>query len=216
MTLTHFYGPLPLSINPRRESEGEDGSLDSVTQDYLVAYPGWRGSLASEGITKNQLFPGYARMYVTGFEMEQEDEARAIVSVRGIGMLSSTGDKRIREISSQGRIVALGPIGEEGSYETIFTGSGSGERWNISEPDLSLTDTYFATTKPVEGLQGKAQTPPSPPTPPVYQWAGYGGDLRFNHPNGWVLEQRSWSEIIPTKLWAVRDFFVFYQLAIPG
>ncbi len=216
MDLTHFYGTLPMSINPRRESEGEDGALDSTAQDYLVAYPGWRASLGTAGIVKNALFPGHTRMFVSSFDMEQEDDGRAIVSVRGTGLLGTEGDKRIREISSQGRVVSLGPIGEEGDYETIVTGSGSGERWNINEPDLSLTDTYFATTKPVEGLQGQAVTPLNPPTAPVYQWAGYGGDLRFNHPNGWVLDQRNSTEIIPGKLWAVRDFFVFYQLAIPG
>lgn len=212
----HFYGTLPLSINPRRESEGEDGALDSVSQDYLVAWPGWRAALSGAGVVKNALFPGYTRMFVAGFEVEQEDDTRAIVSVRGTGILHATGDKRVREISSQGRIVSLGPIGEEGSYESIVTPSGSGERWNINEPDLSLTDTYFTTTKPTENVQGTALTPPSPPAAPVYQWAGYSGDLRFNHPNGWVIDQRNSTEIIPGQLWAVRDFYVFYQSAIPA
>jgi len=205
-----------MAISPRRESEGEDGSLDSTAQDYLVAWPAWKAALTGESLVKNEIFPGHTRMFISSFEVEQEDEARCIVSVRGIGLIGSEGDKRIREISSQGKVVSVGPIGEEGDYDSITTPSGTGQRWNINEPDLSLTDTYFATEKPEEGLQGTAQIPPSPPTPPAYQWGGYGGDLRFNHPNGWVLEQRSWSEIIPGKLWSVRDFFVFYQLAIPG
>lgn len=214
---TIFHGTLPLSLGPRRESESEDGGLDNVYQDYLVAWPGWKAALTGAGLTRNALFPGYTRMFVSGFDVEQEDADRAIVSVRGVGIIApDPADKRVREISSQGRIVSLGPIGEEGSYETITTGSGTGERWNINEPDLSLTDTYFTTTKPVEGVQGTALTPPSPPTPPVYQWAGYGQDLRFNHPNGWVIDQRNSTEIIPGKLWAVRDFYVFYQLAIPA
>lgn len=216
MQLTIFHGTWPMALGPRQESGSVDGSLDTVLQDYLVGWPGWRGSLASLGISKNQPLPGYARVFANAFDVTQEDEARAICTVRGIGLLGITGDKRTREISSQGRVISIGPIGEEGNYKKIVTPSGIGEKWNINEPDLSLSDSYFSTTKPVENQQGTALTPPSPPPPPIYQWAGFADGLRFNHPNGWVLDQRTSTEIVPGKLWAVRDLFVFYQPAAPG
>jgi hypothetical protein len=216
VALNIFHGTVPMPIGPARENDAEEGALDTVTQDYLVAWPNWRSSLASQGVVKNAAFPGYSRMFVASFDVEQEDNARAIVSVRGTGLLSEEGDKRIREVSCQGRVVSIGPIGEEGDYVDIGTPSGVANRWSINEPDLSVSDTYFTTEEPDQTQQGTSLAPISPPTPPDWLWAGWSEDMRFNHPNGWVLDQRQVTQIVPGMLWAVRDFFVYYQTGVPA
>lgn len=211
-----FIGTLPKSIGPLQISESEDGSLDSITQDYLTAWPLWKGSLASIAISRKGVFPGYSKMFVQDFEVEQEDDARAIVRVRASGLLDHLETKKVRTISSQGRVVFIGPIGEEDDYEKIATPSGIGERWSINEPNLTVTDSYFATTKPAENLQGTNLLPVPLVTAPADQWAGYSEPLRFNHPNGWVLDQRQITELVTAQLWQVSDFFVFYQNAMPA
>lgn len=100
-------------------------------------------------------------------------------------------------------------------YETIVTSSGSQERWNIKEPVAQVRDTYFATTLPSTSAVGSASTPPNAPSPPAYQWSGYEGDLRGNHPNGWVLDDRQVEEIHAGILYRVTDIHAYYQALTP-
>jgi hypothetical protein len=100
-------------------------------------------------------------------------------------------------------------------YETIVTASGSHERWNIKEPICQVRDTYFSTTEPDGSAVGTASAPPNAPSAPANIWTSYDGDMRGNHPNGWVLEARDSEELFPGALWRVSDAWAYYQPELP-
>jgi hypothetical protein len=103
-------------------------------------------------------------------------------------------------------------------YESIITATGSKDRWNISEPILTLTDTWFATSAPAANIVGTAQTPSNAPTPPSNIWTGYTKPVRGNHPAGWVLDDRQTDELFlngSDGLWQVVDTYAYYQTIVP-
>jgi hypothetical protein len=117
-------------------------------------------------------------------------------------------------VPARRRIPKLDSLGEV-EYKTIVTPSGSAERWNVNDPSITLTDTYFVRTEPATDVIGQVISPVDPPTPPAYLWASYDQPKRANHPNGWVLGDRKISIIIPGEVWKVVDTIDYYQLAMP-
>lgn len=113
--------------------------------------------------------------------------------------------RRVPKLSEEGKIV----------NETIITASGTHERWNVKEPIAQVRDTYFATSEPDTSAVGTAVTPPNAPAPPAFQWSGYDGPLRGNHPNGWVLDDRAVEVIHDGVLWRVSDSYAYYQTETP-
>lgn len=100
-------------------------------------------------------------------------------------------------------------------YETIVAfGTYSGTRFNIHEPVLTVTDTYYSQSLPSTAAVGTATGPPNAPQPPAFIWDGYPKDVRVNAPSGWVLTNREIVEIGPG-LWSVTDTFQFYQAYMP-
>jgi len=112
-------------------------------------------------------------------------------------------------------------LDEEGEveYKVIATPSGSGERWNVRQQVVTVTDTYFATSKPTMLPVGTATAPPNAPAVPSSPWGSYNEPMRFNHPNGWVLDDRQVEELFPEGttggLWAVTDTYGYYLTAVP-
>jgi hypothetical protein len=100
-------------------------------------------------------------------------------------------------------------------YKTISTPSGTGERWNIAEAGIRVTDVYFATSAPTMTVVKTAMAPPSAPAVPTSPWGSYGEAMRFNHPNGWVLDDRQLEEVVTGKLWRVTDVYGHYLMAVP-
>ena len=113
------------------------------------------------------------------------------------------------------RVPKVDALGEVEYQNIVVTGSGTSKRWNINDPTVSVTDTYFVRTQPLTNVIGTALTPPTPPLPPPYKWTGYNEPLRGNAPSGWVLDDRRISVIIPNQIWRVVDTFNFYQAAVP-
>lgn len=137
-----------------------------------------------------------------------------VVNREESGTDAETGDpapakRRIPKLDSEGEVVS----------KIIVTPSGSGERWNINEAIVTVTDTYFTTTAPDTTLVGTAVTPTTAPSVPAYLWASYGEPMRFHHPNGWVLDDREVEQLFSGSggagLWRVTDRFGYYQLATP-
>lgn len=117
------------------------------------------------------------------------------------------------------RVPKLDSFGEI-EYQTIITPSGSAERWNIKTAFVTVSDTYFvAGARPSSTIIGTAQTPPNAPAVPGNPWAGYGGDIRGIHPNGWVLDDRQIDDLfvasVSDGLYQVRDTYGHYYTAIP-
>ena len=112
------------------------------------------------------------------------------------------------------RVPKLDGDGEQ-VYETILTASGSHDRWNIKEPIATVRDTYFSTTIPSTAAVGSASAPPNAPTPPAFLWGGYDEATRANHPNGWVLDDRTIEDVIGGALYRVTDLYAYYQALIP-
>ena len=102
----------------------------------------------------------------------------------------------------------------EPMFKTLTTPTGTAVRWNIKEAILTVTDTYFATEAPDMTVAGTALEPPTAPEPPPYLWDAYIEAKRFNHPSGWVLDNREVDEMYPG-LWAITDSFGYYYPAIP-
>jgi len=75
------------------------------------------------------------------------------------------------------------------------------------------------TTKPATNLAGTVLAPPNAPTPPPYIWGEYSEQMRGNHPNGWVLDDRQIDEIFRESdsegLWEVIDSHGYYYTQIP-
>jgi hypothetical protein len=243
-----FHGQLPLVLSeiPREAPLGE---LDSLTVELLVARP-WRTTATAAGYGRNRKVAGYAAMWVSEREGEQDSAETDIVTIQCVGLIDA-GEKRKRTIGAYGRVVSIGPIekvilvtnseetaedpvsGEEATakrripkvdedgevvYKLISTPSGYGDRWNINEPGVTVTDEYFVTTKPATNIIGTAQTPPNAPTPPAYLWSGYVEPMRLQHPNGWVLEDRQIEtlfELGGEGLYRVTDQYAYYHAAIP-
>lgn len=104
-------------------------------------------------------------------------------------------------------------------YKVITTPLGTWDRWNVREPILVVTDTYFTTSQPDMTKGGTALAPPNPPSPPPFVWGGYTEPLRKNYPTGWVLDDRRPEEHFKISnsngLWEVTDVFGYYHAAIP-
>lgn len=113
------------------------------------------------------------------------------------------------------RVPKVDALGEVEYQDIVVTGSGTSKRWNINDPAITVTDTYFVRTQPLTNVIGTALTPPTPPLPPPYKWTGYNEPLRGNAPSGWVLDDRRISVIIPNLIWRVVDTHNFYQAAVP-
>jgi len=117
--------------------------------------------------------------------------------------------RRVPKLDEDGEVV----------YKIIATPSGTGERWNVRQAIVTLTDTYFTTTQPDMTVAGTALTPDSAPSVPASPWGGYDEPMRFNHPNGWVLDDRQVEDLFPDTgaggLWAVTDNYGFYLTAVP-
>lgn len=101
------------------------------------------------------------------------------------------------------------------AYKVITVPGGSGDRWNVREAILVITDTYFTTTAPSTTVIGKAQLPPNAPSPPPYIWSGYTEPMRGNFPNGWILDDRNFEEHFTGGLWEVTDTFGYYYALTP-
>jgi len=121
------------------------------------------------------------------------------------------------------RVPKLDAFGEV-EYKTITTPSGNGERWNVRQPVVTVTDTYFVTSEPSMATVGTPVTPANAPAVASSPWGGYAEPMRFNHPNGWVLDDRQVEEIFPATgsgsggeggLWAVTDTYGHYLTAVP-
>ena len=113
-------------------------------------------------------------------------------------------------------------LDENGDPENILfvTPSGAADRWSIGEAILTVSDTYFVTTKPSTQQTQTELTPPNAPLVPPYNWSGYNEPLRGRHPNGWVLDNREIDELFPPVastpgLYAIRDTYGFYYAATP-
>lgn len=217
---TIYHGPsTAFTRDPERRIHTPSGEVDRIEQDWDVPFSGYEAALTAQSVTIDAAYPGHTKMFVEGFSrVEQDGESRGIVTVQVIGMLDATSDKRRRRMSAFGRIIAVGPIEEvagEPSFETIVTGTGSAERWNINDPSVAVVDTYLTTTAPNMTQIGTAQTPPSAPTVPTWKWGSYTQPLRYNDPNGWVLDGRDPEELIPSALWRVTDTFVYYYNSEP-
>lgn len=100
-------------------------------------------------------------------------------------------------------------------YKPIATPSGSGERWNIAEAGIRLVDVYYTKTRPVMTGVKMTFVPVDAPAVPPDPWVSYGEVMRFNHPNGWVLDDRQVDELIEGKLWRVTDTVGHYLQRVP-
>lgn len=115
------------------------------------------------------------------------------------------------------RVPKLDEFGEV-IYKTIVTPSGTAERWNVRQPVIILTDTYFVTAEPSMTTVGTAVTPSGAPTVAASPWTSYDQPIRANHPNGWVLDDRQVEELFNGTsggLWAVTDTYGHYLTAVP-
>lgn len=213
------HGFLPQQIGGIVENDMPVGVLDTATVSYLTSFSGWREQLASLGIAKRMVHPGFPGMYVKDFKTQQDGDLRK-VTLPLEGVLTSNGDKRVRTISAFGSIISIGPIekvhivdeadgvDEDGNavtaqrrvpelndlgevqYKTIAAPVGTAERWNVNDPAVTVIDTYFSTTAPVTTQIGTNVIPVNAPAVTVSGWGGLDVDLRANYPNGWVLDNR--------------------------
>lgn len=122
--------------------------------------------------------------------------------------------RRVPKLDAFGEIV----------YGTIVTPSGFADRWNIRQPVVTVTDTYFTTTRPDMSVVGTSITPDNAPEVPEFAWTGYGNAVRYNHPSGWVLDDRQVEELFTGAgsgsddgegLFAVTDTYGNYVVNVP-
>lgn len=127
-------------------------------------------------------------------------------------------DPEAGEVDAVRRIPKLDEDGEV-VYKSITTASGNGERWNINQPLVAITDRYFVTAKPSQVLGGTVLVPANAPSITEVNWASSGAPLRFQHPNGWVLSNRSIEEFFRVDdsngLWGVQDDFEYFPTHLP-
>lgn len=246
-----IWGETPFELEDTFSlNDGELGTLDTATVDYLCAFPGYIDDLyINASIEKNELYPEHGtHLWVKNISVKKEGSARCTASLSLIGQAVGWNERRLRTISAFGEVVSIGPIekiiivttaaetgedpetdaevpakrripklDDEGvvQYKTIVTPSGSQERWNINDPGIKLTDTYFVLEAPDTTVIGTAIIPPEAPSVPAYQWAGYTEPKRANHPAGWVLDDRQITIVIPDKCWQVQDTYAHYQIEVP-
>ena len=127
-----------------------------------------------------------------------------------VGRDAETGDP----VEVRRRETKLDAEGEP-VYKPITTPSGVGERWNIAEAGIRLVDVYYTKTRPVMTAVKLPFVPPDAPAVPADPWVSYGEVMRFNHPNGWVLDDRQVDELIEGKLWRVTDTVGHYLQRVP-
>lgn len=224
-TITHGNFPILESYKRRRTGPGQYDTARMVYYDD-----------GTGGFDPDTHLPVGATMFVDDSDIEDLGDGLSKVSLRLIGLLQN-GEKRLRRVSAFGQVVSVGPVTVESEdivgvdtdgdgepddtarelveiLRQLITPSGVGDRWNITEPILGVIDTYFTTSLPSTTVNGTALTPPNAPPSPAYIWDGYGDPMRFNHPNGWVLESRDCENVYGT-LCLVTDTYAFKQVAQP-
>lgn len=238
-----IYGGLPLMTEEPELEYGPLGELDIFTATIMAESINPLGQAAALGFTRYQAIPGYAAMFVERIKPRKSGKLSE-VQIFGAGLATSGEKRlrRISCASQQVSVGPVEKVilvwdteerGEdEGSpvdkvkrrvtkvdadgepeYKVIATPSGIFDRWNIAVPILNVEDTYFATIEPPSNVNGTANTPPSAPTPPSYIWGGYE-PLRGQHPNGWILENRTIVKLY-SGLSAVTDSWGYYFAAVP-
>ena len=245
---TIFHGELPLVLS-KSETDTGLGELDSVSLEVLVPLPWRAGAQAAGYGKGMQVYGYYSMWVNTRQGEEDSDETAIVSvqclglidagdkrkrTISTMGHIVSVGpiekvilvtnkeetaeDPGGGSAEAKRRIPKLDNDGDV-QYKTISTSTGNADRWNINDPTVTVSDEYFTTTEPDVTQVGKPHAPPSPPAVPTYQWGGYGEPLRFNHPNGWVLDEREVEELFRVSggpgLWRVRDSHAFYQPATP-
>ena len=147
-----YHGTLPLLLD-HDEADGPAGMLDSATLQLRVAMPDWRGSLAAMGIVKSQLLPaafGYESMWVSDLKLTDRSDLSANVEVRCLGLLRSGDDKRKVNRSEQVAWVTLQNSRPQQAEDDTRPLAGA----NMAIPKWALSWTYFATSRPAEGVVG--------------------------------------------------------------
>jgi hypothetical protein len=231
-----YHGDLPLIIEGPVISRGDSGTLDTATYTALVQGGAGAinpGALARVGGT----------MFVQSVEEEPEGILTR-VTVRLVGLLSGTKVRRRtfaagREVSvgPDEQVMIAWSDGERGEeegqevervrrqvprldnvgnviYKTIITPSGSADRWNIREAIVAVNITSLTTSEPTMAAVGTSVSPPNAPAVAPYPWGGYNEPLRYNHPSGWVLDDRQSTELFPG-LYEVSDTYGYYYGAVP-
>lgn len=172
-------------------------------------------------------------------QSDKEDLGQGLFKITAdyIGLIVESDPKALRRVSAFGQEVSVGPV----TYETeevvgidtdgdgaaddtarelidalrqLVTPTGIGDRWNIGEGVLSVVDTYFTTTPPNTALIKTNVMPPNPPPTPPFLWGSYADPLRFNHPAGWILENREYENAFGT-IYLVTDTFAFKHQSVP-
>lgn len=244
-----FHGMLPFLIEGPIVSRGKKGVMDSfqatllcsenwVAEAQALGYqverkiPGF-ASLWVEQMEDEAEGPGVVRVSVRGSGIAGSGDKRVRrISAGGrewsIGphekvVLAWTNDEQGEDDGSpveqvKRRVPKLDDDGDV-VYKSIATPSGIGDRWTIKEAIVTVSDTYYTIFKPEVNMVGGIFTPPNPPTPPPYLWAGYNEAMRFRHPNGWVLDERSVEDEFVVNdslgLWRVTDTCGYYYPAAP-
>jgi len=156
------------------------------------------------------------RLTVAGREISVGPNEKIIISVSKDE--TGTDPDTAATVEVKRRVPKLDAYGEP-ENESIATISGTGERWNVREAILVVTDTYFVTERPSSILAGTAFTPPDAPDAPSSPWGAYDGITRGNSPNGWVLDDRSIEEHFCIDdlqgLWEVTDTCGYYFTVSP-
>lgn len=207
-TIYHGGGGAPLRVGPVRYRFSGAGELDSVDIDYLVR--------AGHNLVAPHIAPDTELADAPGFFCKGTRQTGDEVEVTGVGVAGG-GEKRLRRIRSLGREIALGPVEDvpgKLDFKALTTPSGTGPRWNISEGIVVVEDIYFSDSAPDVTEVKRPIVLTDAPEIPDYVWGNYPF-LRFNHPNGWILDSRDGEEIVPGHLWRITESSSYRQLAEP-
>jgi hypothetical protein len=208
MTATSFHGvsTLPLAVSDYQRTESLTG-WDTLKRSYLVDVSGNLDDVLQTNYTVGLAHSKYPQMFIVDRRPEDQGGGIYEIEVEWKGIINSKGYRRDAKI-----------LGESSTGENIEVGLGGDypafvKTLEIEQPVLSVETTYMqsgfpdltAVKKPVGSLPGGF---PALPTPPTQVWSSIT-DPTYVYPAGWVLDDRSTTQLPGTSLYQITDRHVF-------
>ena len=202
----------PPVLQPGSQFTNRTYGMDDGRRTFLV-HPAASNSLWPQKGTTDATHPG---MYVLDVADRLDESTLIALDVTYKGINSSTADRITPDVDLQMLTIPATSVGPSGT--PTYSGPSANVLFPMPQPKLSRE--YVTTSKPDYSLVGVAVTSPAGFFPDVPVLELYFTVDPSKPPtvnfwkNQWVLQSRTWQEIIPGKVWFVRERFVYYYAIV--
>lgn len=145
--------------------------------------------------------PNYSNMYVVGMNFSYPKTSVTQLEVNYKGIRASKGVKTSARAYSEKTTTA---------DDAIAGFSSGGVPVQVNDSKVSVTESYISTTEPSMNVVGTAQAPLTSVSTPPNRFP-LVTDPTFVFPSGWVLENRSFEQLLDKPIYFVTNEYIFYH-----